>query len=79
MVIDDTRIACISTLTVDATGEFDRKDRVPVQKSCNPVLADDLLAPCKVLHLHLPLTFILGEMLHLLYQDINSGRKTEVI
>ena len=53
MVIDDTRIACISTLTVDATGEFDGKDRVPVQKSNNPVLADDVFALRKVLHLHL--------------------------
>ena len=53
MVIDDTKIACISTLTVDATGEFDRKDRVPDQKSCNPVLADDF-ALRKLLHLYLP-------------------------
>ena len=30
MVVDDTRIACISTLTVDATAEFNRKDRVSV-------------------------------------------------
>ena len=64
MVIDDTRIACISTLTVDATGEFDRRGRVPVQKSNNPVLADDVFALRKVLHLHLPLTLIFSEMLH---------------
>ena len=30
MVVDDMRIACISMLTVDATGEFNRKDRVSV-------------------------------------------------
>ena len=64
MVINDMRIACISTLTVDATGEFDRKDRVPVQKSCNPVLAGDVFALRKVLRLHLPLTLIFSEMLY---------------
>ena len=30
LVVDDVRIACISTLMVDATGEFNRKDRVSV-------------------------------------------------
>ena len=64
MVVDGTRIACISMLTVDATGEFDRNDRMPDQKSCNLVLANDAFTLYKVLHLHLLLTLIFSEMLH---------------
>ena len=48
MVID-TRIVCMSTLMVDATGVFNRTDRVSVQKSCNLVLADDVFALRKIL------------------------------
>ena len=67
MVINDMRIACVSTLMVNATGEFDKKDRVPIQKSCNPVLANDDFALRKVLHLYLPLTLICSKMLYLLH------------
>ena len=56
MFIDDTRIACISTLTIDLTGEFSRKDRVSVQKLCDPVLVDGVSALRKILHQHLLLT-----------------------
>ena len=55
MVID-TRIACLSTLTVDLTGEFSRKDRVSIQKLCDSVLVDGVSALRKILHQHLLLT-----------------------
>ena len=63
MVTDYTGIACISTMTVDMTGDFSRNNRMSVQKLCDPVLADGVFALRKILHLHLPPTVIFAEML----------------
>ena len=46
MVTDDTRIACIRTLTVDETGKLiDSKHRVQVQEACDHILADSGFCP----------------------------------
>ena len=47
-------------LTADAPGEFNRKERASAQEACDPVLASDDFGLCKILHLHLPLTPVVG-------------------
>lgn len=63
VVVGDARIVCIGTLTVDA-GEFNRKDRMSAREACDPVLANDDFGLYKILHLHLPLTPVVGVGVH---------------